>query len=143
MSSVILANPFISPPPPPPIHTAAQTPLVIVPAQGMAAGSSTGSTASHSGGSGSGSGHAGGHAPAPRAEPTRPRDSLPLAPNRPPDATPRSILAAQVEADEGSPPAGAGQSDPTALPENFPFHKKLPKVRMPDPLPTSPFLKQA
>jgi hypothetical protein len=64
------------------------------------------------------------------------------AANRPHDASRSSVVAAQVHSARNAegPPQG---DDPMALPDNFPFHKKLPEVKMPDPLPTSPFLKRA
>lgn len=120
MSSILLSNPFVLPAPPPSGAQDATAPaLVVAPASGASSNSNTGDAASFSG---SGSGYSGGNDQQAAAAIIRDRAKATLA--RPPDATSNSVVNAQTR--EGA--------------EITPFGANLPKVEMPDPLPTSPFL---
>lgn len=121
MSSILLSNPF---PAPPPAGLTTPEPLAavaIAPTQAAASASDTGDAASFRGsGTGSGTSNQG--------------DTVALIQSRskgdwqrPSDATGRSVIGAQAQDDAG----------------DRPFGSDLPKVDMPDPLPTSPFLKNA
>lgn len=119
MSSLLLNNPFISPLPPSPTLQEAAPALGVSPAQQTQATTDGGGATAFSG-SGSGSGD------------SRQGDNLALLkslrrnlPTRPMEATGSSVVNAQGE--EPSPAI---------------YRNTLPEVSMPDPLPTSPFLKR-
>ncbi|NNE54243.1 MAG: hypothetical protein HKN30_17790 [Sulfitobacter sp.] len=114
MSAILLNNPFVTPSQPssPPPEVA--PPLTVTPAQIATSSRDSGGATSFSG-SGTGSGD------------SRQGDTAALLRSvqkksvaRPPDATGASVVNAQ----------GSG------------YGSNLPKVEMPDPLPTSPFLKR-
>lgn len=119
MSSILLTNPFLTPPAPSAAQDIAPT-MAVLPAQDVAS-SHTPNDASAFSGSGKGSGT------------SRQGDTVALIDLHtrlqvlPPDATRGSVINAQ------------GQ---TTAPAELPG-ANLPKVDMPDPLPTSPFLKHA
>lgn len=119
MSSILLSNPFVTQAPPPGVSTDATGVPVIAPtiaaSQGRAAGTSTGF---------SGSGNSGTSDQSANAALFRKKISGAFP--RPADATRSSVVAAQTQTEKPAPLPGAG----------------LPEVSMPDPLPTSPFLKK-
>ncbi len=125
MSSILLSNPFVTPAPPAQSPSAEpQTALAITPSQG-ATGAGGSSDASSFSGNGSGFGGRDGA----QAIITRVRNST--SQERPFEATPLSVVTAQTQ-----------NTDATRESAN-PFGTNLPNVDMPDPLPTSPFLKRA
>jgi hypothetical protein len=126
MSSILLSNPFITVAPPPsgPQETAVSA-LAVAPTSGPSTGSSAGNSTSFSG---SGSGYSGGSEQ--QAAVALIRDRAKAVLTRPADATGKSVVNAQTQ-NGTQPQIGA---------EITPFGVNLPKVEMPDPLPTSPFL---
>ncbi|MFT6676512.1 MAG: hypothetical protein ACJAVM_002716 [Sulfitobacter sp.] len=120
MSSILLSNPFVSPAPPPGLGTESLPLQPLAPAQGLAQGRAAGNSTGFSG-----SGSSGTSNQSSTAALIRSRINSPLS--RPADATRDSVVAAQTQKDSITPLPGAN----------------LPKVEMPDPLPTSPFLKRA
>lgn len=118
MSSILLSNPFLTPPPQVQASGAdPQTALAITPSQG-ATGTGTSGNAGSFSGNGSGFGSRDG------AQTLINLARRSVAPERPSEATSGSIVNARA-IEEGTDPFGTN----------------LPKVVMPDPLPTSPFLK--
>ena len=119
MSSILLSNPFVTQAPPPGVAAETTSVPVIAPtiaaSQGRAAGNSTG----FSGSGNSGTSDQG-------ANVALFRKMTNGAFPRPADATRSSVVAAQTQTEQPAPLPGAG----------------LPEVSMPDPLPTSPFLKR-
>ena len=119
MSSILLSNPFITPVPPSSGPQETVPALAVAPTQGASAGNGTGDATSFSG---SGSGHSGGSDQ--RSAAALIRDRAMASISRPSDATGTSVVNAQTQ-------GGI---------EIMRFGANLPKVEMPDPLPTSPFL---
>ena len=119
MSSILLNNPFVTPAPQPSSHQQTVSTLAVAPTQGASAGSSSGNATSFSG---SGSGYSGGSDQQSAAALIRTRAEPTMA--RPSNATGTSVVNAQTQ-------------DSIDI---IPFGANLPKVEMPDPLPTSPFL---
>ena len=119
MSSILLSNPFVTPTPaPPPAGAEQQTALAVAPAQGASAGNQSGNSSGFSGnGSGFGSNNAMQLILAKARTATARQEST--------DAAPSSVVNAQTQGDS-----------------NSYFNTSLPRVEMPDPLPTSPFLKR-
>ncbi len=118
MSSILLSNPFISPVAP--STSAQQTPvtaLAVAPMRNMSSGSGAGNATSFSG-----SGFSGGSDQQNSAALMRDRAKAVMA--RPSNATSTSVVNAQTQVDVQITPFGAN----------------LPRVNMPDPLPTSPLL---
>ena len=120
MSSILLSNPFATPVPPTAGHQNPMPALAVVPMQGASAGRGSDNSTSFSG---SNSGYSGGSDQQSTAALLRARatSAMPRLSN----ATPTSVINAQTY---------SGQ-------DIVPFGSNLPKVAMPDPLPTSPFLK--
>lgn len=120
MSSILLQNPFASQPPlvsaNPPVSVG---PNVVAPASGASSGAGSGDSTAF-GRSGNGYGGGDGAAMSFRAKSR--------APERPTNATPDSVVGAQV----------SERPEQREIPEKV--GPDLPKVDMPDPLPTSPFL---
>ena len=119
MSSILLNNPFVSPVPPSAVPQDPTPPLAVTPTQQTTATRDGGGATAFSG-SGTGSGD------------SRQGDNMALLktlrkdlPNRPTDATGQSVVNAQ------------GQEGEASI-----YRNTLPEVQMPDPLPTSPFLKR-
>lgn len=157
MSVLLLTNPFANQPPPPnaPALSAAQTGSALIgaaavtPPKGSSAGSHTGSSTSYSG-SGSGAGGSGAQQPVYR----------PGTISRLSTATPSSVINAQTS-DQAPPDADTTQLSPIArmaadrdaaetqgadaAAEVLNLSEKRTEIagEMPDPLPTSPFLKGA
>ncbi|MGC1497139.1 MAG: hypothetical protein WA790_15110 [Sulfitobacter sp.] len=119
MSSILLSNPFVTPAPPPSAPQDATPALAVAPAQGTSAGSGAGNSTSFSG---SGSGYSSSSDQQSAAALIRDRAKSTMA--RPADATGKSVVNAQTQSEA----------------DVAPFGSNLPKVEMPDPLPTSPFL---
>ncbi|MGJ5620389.1 hypothetical protein [Sulfitobacter sp. MF3-043] len=117
MSSILLSNPFLNLAPPPSGAQPVAPVLGVAPLQKASAGNNTGNPTSFSG-SRSGSGHDQQSA----AEAIRARARIAMAP--PSNATSTSVVNAQTQVEN----------------DIIPFGANLPKVEMPDPLPTSPFL---
>ncbi|MGJ8628065.1 MAG: hypothetical protein ACSHXB_13985 [Sulfitobacter sp.] len=116
MSSILLSNPFANPVPP---SAGQQNPipaLAVVPLQGASAGRGSDNSTSFSG-SNSGSDQ--------QSTAALIRTRTASAITQPSNATSTSVVNAQTQ-DEA---------------DAVPFGSNLPKVAMPDPLPTSPFLK--
>ena len=120
MSSILLSNPFVTPAPSPNVPQDTTPALAVAPTQGASAGSGADDATAFSG---SGSGYSGGNAQQ-AADVIRNRAQSTMV--RPADATSTSVVNAQTESEA----------------EITPFGSNLPKVNMPDPLPTSPFLKR-
>ena len=119
MSSILLSNPFVAPTP---VATSPQDPVpvtAVAPTQSTHSARSSGDSASYSG-SGSGSGQSNQGDTVALLQTGR---TIALA--RPTDATSGSVVNAQDE----------NTFQPVTYGSN------LPAVEMPDPLPTSPFLK--
>jgi hypothetical protein len=129
MSSILLSNPF--PVTPAPSNLTADAPPAAAPIaavqNGGAADSSNGSTSF----SGSGAGSSG---QAENAAIFQSKDSEKWAP--PATATGGSVINAQTQS--GPSPDATGDQRPVI---KLPLGPDLPAVEMPDPLPTSPFLK--
>ncbi len=120
MSSILLSSPFPAPPLSHAPTTAATAEVSVAPVSAAITSGNAGDATSFSG-SNAGTGG------------SRQGDTIALFQNnqnskweRPAIATGRSIVNAQTQNDA----------------QVFPFDTNLPKVAMPDPLPTSPFLKQ-
>lgn len=121
MSSILLSNPFIMPAPPPSAPQDTAPALAVAPTQAASTSNSSGDATSFSG---SGSGYSGGRDQHSTATLIRDRARTTL--ERPADATGKSVVNAQTHSEAA----------------DLPFGSNLPKVEMPDPLPTSPFLKR-
>lgn len=121
MSSILLSNPFITPAPPPNATQDAMPTLAVTPTQSIPTGNGAGDATSFSG---SGSGYSRGSDQHSAAAMFRDRAKSTMV--RPTDATGTSVINAQTQNDDAF----------------IPFGSNLPKVEMPDPLPTSPFLKR-
>lgn len=139
MSAIILSNPFI--PPSPPVAAPGAdlpSPAVVAPVSAAAPGSGADDARPRTGGGQDGSGQDTALLQLRIGQGGRGGQST----QRPQDASRSSVVAAQVSSalNTDHPPSA---DDPMALPKDFPFNKKLPEVKMPDPLPTSPILKQA
>jgi hypothetical protein len=119
MSSILLINPFVTPVPLSNSPQVIASAFAVAPMQGTSAGNNAGNATSFSG---SGSGHSGGSDQQSAALVIRDRAKASLT--RPADATGTSVVNAQTQ----------------DRVEIIPFGANLPKVDMPDPLPTSPFL---
>ena len=117
MTSILLSNPFVVPNGPAQAGPDVASTLAIQPTAQTQAGSDKGDSTAFSG-SNAGRGN-GNQANTVALIQTR------SAPARPGDATPNSVINAQAQ-------------DSMPLPD---FGSNMPKVAMPDPLPTSPFLK--
>lgn len=117
MSSILLSNPFVTPAPQPSGPQETVAPLGVAPTQAASSGNGAGNATSFSG---SGSGYSGGGDQQTAAALMRSRARSTMA--RPVDATGTSVVNAQAQ-------------------DVMPFGSNLPKIEMPDPLPTSPFLK--
>lgn len=117
MSSILLSNPFLNLAPPPSGAQPAAPALGVAPPQNASAGNNTGNPTSFSG---SGTGSSNDQQTA--AAVIRARARVAMTP--PSNATSTSVVNAQTQ-DEN---------------DIMPFGANLPKVEMPDPLPTSPFL---
>lgn len=121
MSSILLNNPLVTPVPSSSLAQDAAPALAVTPATTVTpTRDSGGSTSFSNSGSGTGDSRQGDNV----ALLTKSRRN---AMARPPDATGRSVVNAQ------------GQE---AQEELFVYGNNLPEVEMPDPLPTSPFLKK-
>lgn len=156
MSSVLLVNPFAQPSPPPPQSSGpdnsnAQSNDAVTPAQNSGNADASNTSTSNSGsGSGQNTGSGAQNQPPTQSEPV----SAPL-PDRPTNATSSSVVNAQTnESMEQTARARAITAqqdartlsliDSIAAPKDTPQLADFSKIvdkRMPDPLPTSPFLK--
>ncbi len=115
MSSILLSNPFVTPAPPPFTWGSPETRLAVAPAKpSQSSGDSTGH-------SGTGQGYGGGN-PALSKSMRSDADAT-----RAPNAAPSSVINAQTQ--------GLSAREDTA--------RAMLDFRMPDPLPTSPYLKPA
>ena len=153
MSSILLVNPFLTPAPPPqhstgPDNSNAQSSDAVTPTQNSGAAGASGNATSYSG---SGSGQNGGSGTQSQQSQSTLRNDNKAA-DRPTDATGTSVVNAQTRDDaEKTIRAKAILAQQSAqnstLFDNFATPRDLPKFAdrvardMPDPLPTSPFLK--
>ena len=147
MSSILFSNPYVGQSAPPPIPLPEPMTGIAVAASGNAA--SGGAT----GGPNAGSQERGSRQRANAALMRTARSTA--SPRRPPDATLTSAVGAQVQTSEKPDRVSEARARQSALslmrsvtllqqPEGiFPFEKKMPEFSMPDPLPTSPYLKPA
>ena len=121
MSSILLSNPFMAPQPAANLPQDAAAALQIAPTQATSRTADTGDASSFAGsGSGTGTSNQGNTV---ALFQSRDRGNW----GRPTDATSGSVIGAQAR----------------DYKSELPFGVDLPKVEMPDPLPTSPFLKGA
>ena len=139
MSSILLSNPFVT-------QTVAQpstltenlSGLALTPMQSTKPGGGAGTQSDNTG---AGAGQGFGSNQQANADLLRARGRA--EPQRPPEATSLSVVNAQVAAPRDGNLTPPGKHGENPLPEVFPFASNLPEVKMPDPLPTSPFLKPA
>ncbi len=120
MSSILLSNPFVpAPAQAQPAGSEPQTALAVAPTQSAVASGDTGGATAHSG-NGSGFGSGAGH----QALFKQAKGGGGVTTDRPPDATPSSVVNARAQDEEN------------------PLGTDLPEVEMPNPLPTSPILQR-
>ena len=139
MSSILLSNPFVTQTVAQP-STSTET-LVGLALTPMQSTKPSGGAGTQSDNTGAGAGRGFGSNQQANADLLRARDRALL--QRPTEATPNSVVNAQVAAPRDGSLLPQGTHGENPLPEIFPFASNLPEVKMPDPLPTSPFLKPA